>query len=197
MRSDRVKKTNYGYVLAYILAPAALGALGVWMGRAFLWGDSQWAGLCDLGPLLLAILWWAFGGRIIFYGGKKKLLRQLDGIGVDHRQIFYSDDCVVSMDMEQAKLALLFFWNPFTPYLVPAGRVTRAWTDDGARGTGILRGTGRVSFWFEVDGVKLRVNTFLSNQRWRLDDDRVLEGISKADMWVHVLEQARRQEAGV
>lgn len=197
MRSDRVKRTDYVYVLAYTLAPAALAALGVWIGRTFFWGDSQWAGICDMCPILLAIIWWAFGGRIIFHGGKKKLLRQLDEAGFDHRQIFYSDDCVVSMDMGQAKLALLFFWNPFAAYLVPAGRVARAWTDDGASGTGILRGTSRVSFQFEVDGVKVRVNTFLSNQRWRLDDDRVLEGISKADMWVQVLEEARRQEAGL
>ena len=139
----------------------------------------------------LAILWWAFGGSLLYRLGKKRMLKRLDQMGVDRRQIFCSDGCVVSMDMEQGMIGLLFFWSPFQVQVVPAGRVSRAWTDDGAKGAGFLRGTSRVSFLFELDGVRVRVNTFVSNQRWKLNDERVLEGISKADLWVHVLEQAR------
>lgn len=197
MRSDRVKRTNYGYVLAYVLAPAALAALGVWVGRALLWGDSEWSRLCDMCPLLLAILWWACGGRVIFGLAQRNMLRRLDRADIDRRQIFFSDGCVVAMDMNQAKLAILFFWNPFALYVLPANRVKRAWTDDGAGGRGFLRGTSRVSFVFEVDGIQIRVSTFVSNQRWKLDDVRVLEGISKADQWVQVLELASRQAEGV
>ena len=54
-----------------------------------------------------------------------------------------------------------------------------------------MRGTSRVSFLFEIDGITIRVNTFISNQRWKLNDEKVLEGISKADLWVQVLDQAR------
>lgn len=196
MKSDRVKKTNYVYVLAYVLAPAALAVLGVWAGRAFLWADSEWVRLCDMVPPLLAIIWWACGGRMVFHAAQRVLLKKLDQAGVDRRQIFFSDGCVVAMDMEQAKLAILLFWNPFALYLLPASRVTRAWADDGVGGPGFLRGTNRVSFVFEVDGVQIRVSTFVSNQRWRMDDDRVLEGISKADQWVQVLDQARMREVG-
>lgn len=197
MKTDQVKKVNYVYLLAYILTPVALTALGLWIGYTFYYGGGVGAVIFDMCPLLLSILWWAFGGRIIYCFAKKRMLKQLDGAGIDRRQIFYSDGCVVSMDIQQAKVALLFFWNPFALYVLPAGRITRAWTDDGAGGVGILRGTSRVSFLFEVDGVKVRVNTFVSNQRWKLNDDKVLEGISKADLWVQVLDQARQQEAGV
>lgn len=53
-----------------------------------------------------------------------------------------------------------------------------------------------MSFLFEIDGITIRVNTFISNQRWKLNDEKVLEGISKADLWVQVLDQARGQGEG-
>lgn len=198
MNANPVKKANYVYLLAYILVPAALVALGLWIGRTFCCDSGIIGALVwEVCPLLVAVLWWIFGGRVIYSFAKRRMLKQLDGAGIDRRQIFYSDNCVVSMDIGQAKVALLFFWNPFTLYVLPADRVTRAWADDGASGVGILRGTNRVSFLFMVDGVKVRVNTFISNQRWKLTEGKVLEGISKADLWVQVLDQARQQEAGV
>ena len=54
-----------------------------------------------------------------------------------------------------------------------------------------------MSFLFQVDRVKVRVDTFTSNQRWKMEDPKVLEGISKADLWVQVLSQARQQSTGV
>ena len=59
-----------------------------------------------------------------------------------------------------------------------------------------MRGTSRVSFLFVIDGIKIRVNTFISNQRWKMNDEKVLEGISKADRWVMLLDQVRGQGAG-
>ena len=100
------------------------------------------------------------------------------------------------MHMEQGKIGLLFFWSPFQVQVAPASRVTKAWTDDGAGGAGFMRGTSRVSFLFVIDGIKIRVNTFISNQRWKMNDEKVLEGISKADRWVMLLDQVRGQGAG-
>ena len=74
-------------------------------------------------------------------------------------------------------------------------RIQRAWVDDGAAGGGFLRGSSRVSFLFQVDGVKIRVDTFTSNKRWRMDSDYILTGISKADVMVEVLEQAKQRSA--
>ena len=54
-----------------------------------------------------------------------------------------------------------------------------------------MEGSSRVSFLFNIDDVKIRVNTFTSNQRWRMDSDYILTGISKADMMVEVIETAR------
>lgn len=197
MRTDQVRKTNWPYVLCYVLVPLAVGGLGVLIGCQRFREGGAGAVVCFVGVPLAAFLWWTLGGRVIWFFCKRRMLKLLDGAGVDRRQIFYGESCVVSMDIEQAKLGLLFFWNPFAVYVVPAERVARAWADDGAGGPGILRGTSRVSFLFEIDGVKLRVNTFISKQRWKLNDGKVLEGISKADMWVQVLEQAKEQGARV
>lgn len=193
---DQVKKTNYVYLLGYILIPLAVAALCVLAGYLFFKDGGTGAVVCFMGGPAVAILWWIFGGNAIYRLAKKNMLKQLDGAGIDRRQIFYSDSCVVSMDIKQGKIGLLFYWNPFETQVVPAARVTRAWADDGAGGAGFLRGTSRVSFLFEVDGHTIRVNTFISNQRWKLNDEKVLEGISKADLWVQVLDQAR-QGAGV
>lgn len=192
---DKVQKTNYAYLLGYILIPLAVGALSVLIGRQFFQAGGVGAVVCFIGGPAIAILWWLFGGSMIYKLAKKKMLRQLDSAGIDRRQIFYSDSCVVSVDIRQGKIGLLFFWNPFGVQVVPASRVTRAWTDGAA--AGIIRSTKRVSFLFEIDGITIRVNTFISNQRWRMNDDKVLEGISKADLWVQVLEQASWQEEGV
>ena len=54
-----------------------------------------------------------------------------------------------------------------------------------------MEGSSRVSFLFNVDDVKIRVNTFTSNQRFRMDSDYILTGISKADLMVKILEEAR------
>lgn len=194
---EKVKKINYAYLLGYILIPLAVAALSILIGYLCFKDGGVGAVVCFMGGPGVAILWWIFGGNLIYKMAKNKMLKQLDEAGIDRRQIFYSDGCVVSMDVGQAKIALLFYWNPFEIQVVSAGRVTRAWTDDGAGGPGIMRGTSRVSFLFEVDGIRIRVNTFISNQRWKMNDEKVLEGISKADLWVHVLEEASRQEEGV
>lgn len=195
--SDKVKKINYAYLLGYIFIPLIAAAVSITIGYFFFHDGGMGAVVCFFAIPFAAVLWWIFAGRNIYKLGKKRMIKQLDEMGIDRRQIFYSDGCVVSLDAEKGKIGLLFFWNPFAVQVAPAGRVTRAWTDDGAAGPGIMRGTSRVSFLFELDGIRIRVNTFISNQRWKMNDQRVLEGISKADLWVQVLEQAQRRGAGV
>ena len=194
--SDKVKKINYAYLLGYIFIPLIAAAVSVAIGYFFFRDGGTGAVVCFAAIPVAAVLWWIFAGRNIYKLGKNRMIKQLDEMGIDRRQIFYSDGCVVSLDMEKGKIGLLFFWNPFAVQVAPASRVTRAWTDDGAAGPGIMRGTGRVSFLFEIDGIRIRVNTFISNQRWKMNDQRVLEGISKADLWVEVLDRARQQGAG-
>ncbi len=50
-----------------------------------------------------------------------------------------------------------------------------------------------MSLFFVVDGVRIRVDTFASNKRWRMDSDYIRTGISKAERMVGVLEDARKK----
>lgn len=56
-----------------------------------------------------------------------------------------------------------------------------------------ILGSSRVSFLFILDGIKIRVDTFTSNQRFRMDSNYILTGISKADMVVKTIEEARKK----
>ena len=88
---------------------------------------------------------------------------------------------------------MIFFWNPFKNYILPAARITKIWTDDGKTGAGVLAGSSRVSFLFLIDGIRIRVNTFTSNKRWRMDTEYILTGISKADLMADVLTKAKER----
>ena len=196
MNQNRIKKFNTVYLLLTILVPIVLiGILG-YVGYAKFRTGGVGAVVCLVCPTLLSVLWWLIGPGLIWRVRKKALARQLDQVHFTRSQTFHGSTETVVADTEQGEIALLFFWNPFQPYTLSASQVDRAWTDEGAAGSGFLRGTSRVSFLFEIDGIKIRVNTFISNQRWKMNDAKVLEGISKADLWVQVLDQARGQKEG-
>ena len=121
------------------------------------------------------------------------LEKELDESGFVKNYIFYGAGWTVAVDIENGKIAMVSFWNPSVSYVLPADRITKTWVDDGKSGFGIFEGSGRVSFLFMIDDVKIRVNTFTSNTRFRMDSEYILTGISKADMMVEVLENARKK----
>lgn len=194
METKKVKRYNLVYLLAYIAVPALVTGLCFWIGYLTSAVGSM-AVILFMGPGTLSFLWWIFGGRVIFKAKKKKLERELDAQGFIRNHTFNSTGCMVAVDAAHGSVALQFFWNPSESYVLPANRISRTWVDDGRGGKGFLEGSSRVSFLLVVDGVKIRVDTFTSNKRWRMDSEYILTGISKADMMVGVLEEARRKSA--
>lgn len=192
MSTNPVKKTNVVYLLLVIFVPIVVIALGFAIGYVFFHDGGTGAVVCFMGPVLLSVAWWILGPTTIWNQKKKKMMKQLKEQGFNRNQTFYGSNQTVAVDIRQGKVALLFFWNPFELFVLPASRIAKAWTEDGAGGAGFLRGTSRVSFLFLIDGIKIRVNTFTSNQRWKMDDPKILEAVSKADMMVQVLGAARQ-----
>lgn len=186
-----MKKVNLLYLLAYIFVPIVVTALCYLISYLFFPIGSM-AAILFMAPTLLSFLWWILGGRLIYKQRQKHFLRQLDESNFNRSHTFRSNGCLVAVDTANGSIAMHFFWNPFTNYVLPASRITKAWVDDGKSGAGFMTGSSRVSFLFTIDDVKIRVNTFTSNKRWRMDSDYILTGISKADMMVNVLEQARQ-----
>ncbi len=193
MNQEKIKKINVPYLLAYIFVPIAVTAVCYLFGYLFFYDGGMGAVILFMVPPAVSILWWIFGGRMIFRGKRKKLMRELEQSGFQPNHTFDSDGCTVIVDIGHGKLALLSFWNPFQSYILPASRMGKIWTDDGKGGAGFMAGSSRVSFLFTIDDIRIRVNTFTSNQRWRMDSDYILTGISKADMMVEVLKEAKER----
>ncbi len=192
MENKKVKKINVVYLLSYIFVPMLICAI-CFIISANHFQKGNMAVILIMGPSILSFVWWVFAGRIIYGNGKKKLEKELDESGFKRNHTFYGDGLTVVVDTENGKIAMVSFWNPFENYVLPANRITKTWVDDGRSGFGIFEGSGRVSFLFTIDNVKVRVNTFTSNTRWRMDSEQILTGVSKADMMVEVLEEARKK----
>jgi len=190
MENEKVKKINILYLLGYIFLPMVICTICFTTSYLF-FPEGTMAVILIMVPSFTSVAWWIFGGRFIYNHNRKKLEKELDEKGFKRNQTFYGSGNMVIVDTENYKIAMLFFWNPFESYVLPTNRISKAWTDDGKSGAGILAGSSRVSFLFIIDEVKVRVNTFTSNQRWRMDSDYILTGISKADMMVEILNKAK------
>ncbi len=188
---EKIKKINVLYLLGYIFGPILSSALCFWLSFMF-FPQGTMAVILIMGPSFLSVAWWILAGRIIFKRTRKKLEARLNEENFKSSQTFYGRGATVYVDEKKGNMGLVFFWNPKETYIIPASRVERAWVDDGKSGAGFMAGSSRVSFLFIVDGVKIRVDTFTSNQRWRMDSDHILTGISKADMMVEVIEKAKK-----
>ena len=188
---NKIVKTDVVYLLLGIFAPLALIAIGIGITYFFFYDGGTGAVIFSMCPPAIAFIWYVFGLSTVFKKQYKKFEAELDANGFKRNQTFYGRGKFVTIDLEKGEIGLLFFWNPFKSYVVPASRVQNAWVDDGKTGSGIMQGSSRVSFIFIVDSIKIRVDTFTSNQRQRMDSDYILTGISKADLMVNMLAQAR------
>lgn len=191
----KIKKIDMLYLLGYIFIPIVV-CVACFELSALFFPKGNMAVVLLMGPSILSFIWWCFGGTLLFKQKQKKFFSELDEKKFERNHTFYGRGSTVVVDAVNGSVAILFFWNPFESFIVPASRVSKAWVDDGKGGAGFLEGSSRVSFLFTIDDVTIRVNTFTSNQRWRMDSEYILTGISKADMMVEVIEAAK-STAGV
>ena len=188
----KLKKINWIYLIGYIIVPILVMILAVALTAEKILPDNAFGfGIFAVG-IFGPFLFWGMGGSFIFKRQKKKMAAELDSQNFHRNQTFSGQLVEVVIDIIDCKVALKFFWNPFETYVIDASKVTDAHVDDGKMGRGFMAGSSRVSFLFKVDGIKIRVNTFSSNQRFRMDSDYILNAISKADMMVNVLNGASK-----
>ena len=189
---EKIQKINVPYLIGYILIPIAICALSFMIGYKF-FPKGNGAVITFMVPPILSFIWWAFGGSFLFKRNSKNFEKTLDETGFKRAHTFYGRGKTVFIDTENGKIGLVFFWNPTKTYTVPASKVESAWVDDGKGGVGFMEGSSRVSFLFTIDGIKIRVDTFTSNQRFRMDSDYILKGISKAELMVKMIEEAKKK----
>lgn len=193
MENKKIKKINLLYLLGYIFVPMILMAICFVISYNF-FPKGTMCVILIMGSTFLSVAWWIFGGKIIFKKNKRRLEKMFKEQGFVQNNTFYGDGAEVIVDVNAGKIGLQFFWNPSESYIISAKRVTKAWVEDGKSGAGFMEGSSCVSFLFTIDNVKVRVYTFKSNQRWKMNSDYILTGISKADKMVNVLETARNND---
>lgn len=194
MEQEKIKKVNVGYLLATIFIPIIVMMLLTTISvLASTLISSTVASFIIMIALLGAILYWVLGTKNSFNKKKEAKLKELDNSGFVRNHTFNSDTSTVAVDIANGKIAIFFKWNPKQLYVLPASRITKMWTDDGKT----IGGTSRVSFLFIVDGIKIRVNTFVSNKIWSMKSANVLEAISKADMMVEALKAAQAASSAI
>lgn len=190
MEIEKVKKVNPLYMLGYIFLPLLIYSTLMTLFVVVI-KNSQ---IGTIGSIVLfggLIFWYSFGGQKFYKSRVKKFEAELDAQGFKRNQTFYGKSQTVIVDVGGGKVASIFFWNPFKSYITPASRVEKAWVDDCKWGSGIMEGTQRVRFCFTLDGITMKVDTFISNQRYKMTDPKVLDAISKADVMVDVINQAK------
>ncbi len=193
MENTEIKKVNLLYLLGYIFGPIILCAICYIIGINF-FPEGTMAVILFMVPTVLAIVWWSFGGTFLFKRKTSHFEDEFEDNGYKRNQTFYGRGSTVIVDVKKGQLGLIFFWNPFETFIIPAKRITKTWVDDGCKGAGFMKGSSYVCFLFTIDdNVKVKVYTFTSNQRWRMDSDHILNGISKAEMMVEVLEEAKKK----
>lgn len=188
----KIQKVNIFYLLLNAIGPVVVMVLMVALGLAL---PEQAGVILSIIGFGLAMLWWCYLGRKVYDMQKDKQIKALKAQGFTPNHTFNADGCTVIVDLNQGQVALMFRWNPGKVYLRPASALTGLRVDDGRGGAGFMEGSSRVSFLFQVEGTKIRVNTFTSNKRWRMDSDYILTGISKADVMVEALTAAGAQPA--
>ncbi len=192
----KIKKADPVYTLVYFVVPVLVFAVAAVIGIKFeLLGTA--AVISFFGPVVFAILWYWIGNPLIYKLRKKKLEKELDAMGFVRSYTFYGGSTVTVIDEQNANIALLFRFNPFCPYIFPASRVKKAWTDDGRMGKGFMEGSSQVSFIMLIGRTKIRVYTFTSNRRFTMNSDQILTGISKADLVVEILKNAHDKSKGM
>lgn len=188
-----MKKIDPIYLLVTILLPIVVLVGAVVLGVML---PEQFGLILSILGFGFACLWCAFLAHKLYEVKKDKTLAALKAEGFAPSHTFNADGCTLAVDLNQGRVALVFRWNPGKAYVRPASAITGLRVDDGRGGAGFLEGSSRVRFLFDLEGTKIKVNTFTSNKRWRMDSDYILTGVSKADVMVEALAAAGAQKAG-
>ena len=192
----KIRKADPVYTVIYFIVPVIVFAVAAVIGINFdLLGTA--AVISFFGPVVFAVLWYWIGNPLVYKLRKKKFEKELDAMGFVRSYTFYGGSTLTVIDEQHGDIALLLRFNPFRPYIFPASRVKKAWTDDGRMGKGFMEGSSQVSFIMMIGHTKIRVYTFTSNRRFTMNSNEILTGISKADMVVEILKGAHDKSKGM
>lgn len=155
------------------------------------WGSSAATiiGMTIFFYAVLNLFYWLFLGTIITNRIVMKTEDKYSGEkGYVNCETFYSHSEIFMVDVERGKIAYIANQNPYEFQEVNAAELT-----DAKSGyiPAPLGGTSYVYFEFKCNGKRKRIPTFTSSQPYMLKSGEVLEGLSKADYFCEVINQAK------
>ncbi len=193
--NEKVKRINPLFAIGYICLPIAVYLIISALAVALVHNSGVGTIVIIIGAALV-VLWFSVLGRKFYKSKVKQFESELGNMNFKRNQTFNGKGETVIVDIADGKVAVIFFWNPFKKYIVSASKIEKAWVEDGRTGSGMLEGSQRVRFCFILDGARINVNTFISNNRYKMTDNYILDGISKADLMVEVLNNAKANALG-
>lgn len=132
----------------------------------------------------------SFGGRI----AKKTMERGTQEAGFGVYSTFTSDGSgtigsVLRIDENTGRIGYVSYQNPYEFQLVLAKDITKI---KSSYIKGPFGGTSYVYFEFYYNNKRTRIPTFTSNSQFHVQSEEVLNGISKADAFCEILENAQK-----
>lgn len=119
---------------------------------------------------------------------KKTLEQGTVANGMQQYETFDSSNCVVRVD-NFGRVALVSTYNPKEFQMFSAQQLTDIKT---SYMKGPLGGATAVYFEFRINGIKVKIPTFRSNQAYRMDSNYILDGTAKADYYCQLLYNMQR-----
>ena len=186
---NSVKKTNIVLLLVYLLLPIVVGIVVAYFTVK---PDGEQTVATNM-PMIVVVavvgyfLTFFIVAPLIMMLNKKKFRDVCKENGCNYDDYFFKgQSTLVAVDTNSRKMGLLFKYNPTQPYVVSLDQVTEAKSSNGVNSLS-LGGTREVYFTFRIDGVRIKVRTFLANSTYSLSSPTVMEAITKADYMVNAI----------
>lgn len=186
-----MKKVNGKYILSVLAILFAISAI-LGFGIAYLCGATAlvFAGKWFTGFIFIGLLFFYFttGAAIIDRIVEKTMEKNSELANFHDYATFYSSGAIIRIEKSTGRIAYVSNMNPFQFQQISAKDITDIKSD---YIKGPLGGTSYVYFEFGYLDKKVRIPTFTSNNAYSLNSSEVLEGISKADKYAEILQNAQ------
>lgn len=189
-----MKKVDGKYLLkqmiVVVIVAIAIGVLsGVLLKASNLFGDISGGAIVTFMVILMLVV--GIPGYAIYFawGGSdmkayETFMKGLAEHNFQNVSKFKTSNAHLAIDGIDGRIAYVANYNPYEFQLAELKDINNIRTDVMK---GPLGGATAVWFSFIYNGRKTKVYTFLSNQAYSMQSREILEGISKADMYVKLL----------
>ncbi len=175
MENTQLKKFN----IIYVVASYAV-YLGLMAGCIALLEATGSMIFTYLVLIPMALIIW--GPNLVFKLRAKSIEKELQAKGFNPNYTFRAKTMNFYMDLNSNQMAFVYKLNPTHINILSIKEAQNPRVNDFKAGKGIMEGSNMVALEFDVAGKRQRIHTFLSNKRFSMNSNQILDGISKADM---------------